>query len=45
MQENFIEELENRSHKNIDERKVKINTLLKESDDVSKRECVDTKTS
>ena len=44
MQENFIEELENRSHKNIDERKVKINTLLKESDD-SKGECVDTKTS
>ena len=36
MQENFIEELENRSHKNIDERKVKINTLLKETDDYVK---------
>ena len=36
MQENFIEELENRSHKNIDERKVKINTLLEESDEYVK---------
>ena len=36
MQENFIEELENRSHRNIDERKVKIDTLLNESDNYLK---------